>query len=116
MEELKKSVERLEQKIDNNAVSIIQNMNKLHSHDDKINANAEKIQQNSWAIDILRDYKSSSKRLFIMWIITFLALIGVCCYLVYLMNDIGAIQTTNEYTQEVNDINDIGGNIINGGN
>ena len=104
MEELKKSVERLEQKIDNNAVSIIQNMNKLHNHEDKINANAEKIQQNSYALDILKDYKHGSKRLFIILIIVLFMWFATIGYLVYILQTIDYV---SEDTIEIQDVETI---------
>lgn len=92
MEDLKKSVERLEQKIDNNAASIIQNMNKLHSHEDKINANAVKIQENSFALDILRDIKQdnvslaiTNKRFFRLLILILVMWFATIGYLVYIL-------------------------------
>lgn len=47
------------------------------------------IQEETFALEILSDYKKQYKRLFIIWVITFLALIGVSCYLIYLLTDIG---------------------------
>lgn len=49
----------------------------------------QEVQEQSFASQILSDYKKDKKRLFIIWIITFLALISVTCYLVYTLNDIG---------------------------
>ena len=89
MEDLKKSVRELEVKLDDNAAKIIENMKRLHSHEEQINNNSANIQKNSLALDILKDYKTGSKRLFAIWIITFLALIGVSCYLIYIINDTG---------------------------
>jgi len=43
MEDLKRDVKRLEEKLDNNVEMIIKNMNKLHSHEEKINKNTLKI-------------------------------------------------------------------------
>lgn len=59
----------------------------------------------SFAYEILQDYKKANKRLFIMWIITFIALIGVACYTVYLLNDVSTVETT-----EVSQTNDDGYN------
>ena len=122
MEDLKKSVKKLEDKLDNNVKMIIENMNKLHNHEDKINANAIKIQENSFALDILRDIKQdnaslaiSNKRFFRLLILVLFMWFATIGYLVYILNDIGTIETTNEITQEVSDIGNIGGNIINGG-
>ena len=68
MEDLKKNVKKLEQdveklevKLDDNVALIIKTMNKLHSHEEKINKNALKIKENSMALDILKDYKKDKK-------------------------------------------------------
>lgn len=76
--------------------------------EDKIN----KIEQNSFALELLKDYKKANKRQFIiilvilgMWFLT----IG---YLVYLLNDIDYVDET---TQEINDIESIeNSDIVNG--
>lgn len=56
----------------------------------------EEIKEQSFASQILSDYKKQNKRLFIIWIITFLALISLTCYTIYLLNDIGTETTTIE--------------------
>lgn len=52
------------------------------------------MENENFALNILSDYKKQNKRLFIIWIITFLALIGVTCYMIYLLNDIGTVEET----------------------
>lgn len=69
----------------------------------------EDVKQDNFALSILSDYKRQNKRLFIIWIITFLALIGVTCYTIYLLNDIGIIETT----QTIDDIDTIENSNIN---
>lgn len=64
MESLKKEVQRLEEKIDNNAFMIVNNMNRLHSHEEQINENSQKIEENSFALEILGDQRKSVKRLY----------------------------------------------------
>lgn len=71
-----------------------------------------KVKEQSLAMEIISDYKKANKRLFIVWIITFTALVGMCCYTVYLLNDISSVETT---TQEVSDIDTIGGSVVNNG-
>lgn len=73
----------------------------------------EEVKNESFASEILRDYKKTNKRIFAIWIITFIAFAGLLCYTIYLLNDIGTIETT---TQEVNNIDSIGGSVINGDN
>ena len=84
--ELDKNIEKIEKKIENNAK--------------KIDANAQQIYQNTGALDILKAFKSDTNKFFIMWIITFMALLGSLGYIVYLLNDTSTIATTQEVTQE----------------
>ena len=72
----------------------------------------QELKGQSLALDLLRDYKKQNKRQFIvilvilsMWFIT----IG---YLVYILNNISSVETT---TQEVSDIETIGGSVVNNG-
>ena len=63
---------------------IINNMNRLHSHEEKINANAKKIQKNTGALEVLHTINNVKKRFFIMWVSTFILLllsIGLNIYL-----------------------------------
>ena len=60
----------------------------------------EEVREESFAMELLKDFKKQNKRMFIVWIITFLTLIGVTCYTIYLLNDI-------EYTEEIIDIQDV---------
>ncbi len=55
---------------------------------------AEELEKESFAMELLKDYKKQNLRLFWIWIITFIALIITCCYLVYLTNDIGISDET----------------------
>lgn len=72
MEVIKKDLKDIEQmvlenskKIDNNVDRIIKNMEKLHSHE-------ERIQENSYALEILRDYKKVNKVFLIFAIVGWL--------------------------------------------
>lgn len=60
----------------------------------KIEEKVKKVEEQSWAMSVLGDYKRQNKRLFIIWIITFLAFIGMLCYTIYLHNDIGTTTDT----------------------
>lgn len=75
-------------------------------------------QHETFATEILRDYKRANKRLFIIWVITFLAFVALLGYLIYLLNDISYVETTtDEYTQEITEVDTISGSTItNGGN
>ena len=72
----------------------------------------QELKEQSLAMELIKDYKKQNKRQFIvilvilsMWFIT----IG---YLVYILNDISSVETT---TQEVSDIETIGGSVVNNG-
>lgn len=72
----------------------------------------EEVKEKSFALELLQDQRKANKRLFIIWIITFLTLVGVSVYTVYLLNDIGTIETS---TQEIQDVNTIeNSDVING--
>ena len=60
----------------------------------------EEFKKESLAMELLKDFKKQNKRMFIVWIITFLTLIGVTCYTIYLLNDIGYIEETTTITQD----------------
>lgn len=68
----------------------------------------ESIKKESMAMELLKDYKKQNKRFFIMWIITFLTLICVTCYTIWLLNDIGVIE---DYTYEQSVEGDTNSNI-----
>ena len=64
------------------------------------------------ASEMLHILKVQNKRLFIIWLVTFIAFIGLLSYTIWLLNDIGTI---DESTQEISDINTIeNSNIANG--
>ena len=119
MEDLNENIKTLQEKIDNNATRIIENMNKLHSHEEMINDNSSKIQQNSYALSILKDYKTGIKGWRIVALVFVVLWILTVGYLVYVLNDVGTIETdTQEVQQESTSGNNnyIGndGDIING--
>ena len=62
-------------------------------------------------MELLSDFKKQNKRQFII-ILVILALWFITIgYLVYVLNDIGVVETT----QEVNDIETINGSVVNNG-
>lgn len=83
----------------------------------------KQVKQNSFAVEMLREEKkrnenlaSATKRLFIIWIITFLTFICLLGYTIWLLNDITVVETSEEYNQDVSDIGDMNNsNIVNGG-
>ena len=86
MEDLKKSVKTLEKKLDNNVELILNNMNKLHAHEEKINKNATQIKENSYVLNILKDYKQDSKRLFYILLVVLALWVATLGYVIFLLN------------------------------
>ena len=77
----------------------------------------EEVKEKSFALELLQDQRKANKRMFIIWLITFIALVGVSVYTVYLLNDIGTIETTEVKQDNDNGYNNYVGNdgdIING--
>ena len=56
------------------------------------------LKEQSLAIELLSDQRKQNKRLFIIWIVTFIAFIGLLGYTIWLLNDIGTYEET--ITQE----------------
>lgn len=67
----------------------------------------QEVKNQSFAMDLLNDYKKQNKRLFVIIIILIVAFMGLLAYTIYLLNDIGVVETT---TQEVSQENDNGNN------
>lgn len=71
---------------------------------------------NSFAMEILEDYKKANKRMFVIILTILVMWLATIGYLVYLLNDIGVEEITETTTQEISDIDSIdGANIVNGG-
>lgn len=85
-------LEDLVKKVDANTERIDRNIKSIET-------NFKKIQENSGAIEVLHTIKSYNNRFFIMWIITFVVLVGSLAYNIYLLSDIGTIETTQEVEQ-----------------
>ena len=73
---------------------------KIETNADKIENNERKIHQNTGALEILQTFKADSKKFFIMWLITFIAFIGLLGYTIYILNDSQKVTTTQEVEQE----------------
>ena len=73
----------------------------------------EEVKNESFASEILSDYKRANKRQFVIILVILGMFTALLSYTIYLLNDIGTIETT---TQEVNNIDSIGGSVINGDN
>ena len=67
----------------------IENKRLINENKKLINDNFDKIQQNSLAVEILKDYKADSKRWFRILIAVLLMWCVTVVYLVYVLNDVG---------------------------
>ena len=74
----------------------------------------KEVREQSFASEILSDYKKANKRQFATIIIILCMWFATIGYLVYILNDIGVIEETT--TQEVTDIETVNGSIVNKGN
>ena len=75
----------------------------------------EEVKEQSFASEILSDYKKANKRQFATIIIILCMWFATIGYLIYILNDITVI--TDEYSQEITDIESINDSTItNGGN
>lgn len=94
LQEIAKELEILKDKIDSNYNSI--------------NKNREDIDQNTGAVALLHTLNANSNKYFIIWIITFIVLLGSIGYNIYLLTDMAKIETIE--TQEIEQSNDSGDN------
>lgn len=63
----------------------------------------QEIKEQSFAMEIYKDSVKDKKRFFFMWVVTFIAFIGLLGYTIWLLNDIG----TNEDTIDIQDVETI---------
>lgn len=88
---------------------------------EEVKNNLEELKEKSFAYDVLKDYKKTNKRLFVLVLVILSMWFATGCYLVYILNDIEYVETTEtnenyEYVQDIEDIGDINdSNIVNGG-
>lgn len=74
------------------------------------------IQEQSFAMELLKDYKKTNKRQFITIIVILVMWFLTIGYLVYLLNDIEYEETTTEtydIVQDIDDVNTINGDVTN---
>ena len=79
----------------------------------EIKKELEEVREESFAMELLRDYKKANKRQFIIILVILTMWFATIGYLVYVLNDIGVIEETT--TQEVTDFDTINGDIVNKG-
>ena len=80
---------------------------------EQIEKRVENVEMQSFAMMLLKDYKKQNKRLFIIIITILIMWFLTIGYLVYILNDIGTIETS---TQEVQQESESGNNNFVGGN
>ena len=74
------------------------------------------MENNSFALELIQDYKKQNKRQFIVILIILIMWFSTIGYLVYILNDIGVEETTETtITQDIDDVHTINGDIINKG-
>lgn len=76
---------------------------KIEHNFSDINKNRESIQQNTGALALLHTLNANSNKYFIIWIITFMALLASIGYNVYLLNAYQVVETTSEEVEQTND-------------
>lgn len=74
------NIEKLEKKIDDNAIKIIEN--------------ADRIQRNSYALEILNGYKTDNRRLFITLLVVLVMWFSTMSYLIFVLRDMGTVEET----------------------
>lgn len=71
------------------------------------------MKEQSFAMELLQDYKKANKRQFIIIIVILVMWFCTIGYLIYILNDIGTIETTSK--QEIKDVDTIeNSNVTNG--
>ena len=92
-------------------MSLVEDVEKIENKVKKIE---QETKDESFAMELLKDQRKQNKRLFVVLIIVLIMWFLTIGYLVYILNDTGTYTETT--SQEVKDINSVGGNIINKGN
>ena len=73
---------------------------KIEHNYTNINKNRENITQNTGALALLHTLNSNSNKYFIIWIITFIALLGSIGFNIYLLNEYTKVETIEDVQQE----------------
>ena len=108
------NLEELIKKVDENTKRLDSHLEEIKKNGNNISHNDKRIQQNSYTLEILKDYKTESKRLFIILIIVLSMWFLTIGYLVYVLNDTGTIEEETT-TQEISDVETINGGVVNKG-
>lgn len=98
-------LEELENRINKNADKLDSLTKEIENNLEKINQNKQKIEHNSGALALLHTIKTNGDKYFIIWLFTFIALLGSIGYIIYLHTDIEKVST-----QEIEQDNKSGDN------
>ena len=93
---MKEEMQEIKSELDDIKTKIEHNFN-------NINKNREDIDHNTGAVALLPTLNSNSNKYFIIWIITFMALLGSIGYNIYLLNAYQVVETTSEEVEQTND-------------
>lgn len=75
----------------------------------------QEIQEQSLAMELYQDSAKDKRKFFYMWLITFIAFIGLLGYTIWLLNDIGTIESDTD-TLDIQDVENIDNSHIKIGN
>lgn len=73
------------------------------------------LKEQSFAMELLKDARKTNKRMFIIIIVILAMFTALLGYTLWLLNDIGTIESNEELTQEISDINTINNSSISNG-
>lgn len=92
-------------------------MKQIKKELDDIKQEVEEIEQEGFATEIIKGLKDQCKRKDIIIILLIICWFATGCYLVYILNDIGTVETTTTetYDQDISDTGDIDNTTINNG-
>lgn len=80
----------------------------------EIRNEVQEVKEQSFAMELLHDSRKTNKRMFIIILVILIVWFLTIAYLVYILNDIGTIETS---TQEISNIDTIENtNLVNGDN
>ena len=77
--------------------------NKIEHNYANINKNREDINHNTGAVALLHTLNANSNKYFIIWIITFIALLGSIGYNIYLLTAYQVVETATEEIEQSNE-------------
>ena len=111
------TIEDLAKQVAENSKKLDQHLEEISKNATGINNNSQQIQQNSYALEILKDYKDENNKLFcvfryiaIAFAIVFVLWVATLWFLISTLKDIGTIEEITTTTQDVSQENENGNN------